>query len=230
MRSHQAADSARAHSLYRLAVLVVPIGLGLVAAALSMLVGHMAVHLCGWPATISCDFGVPVVWTALRGGLWAAAVVATADAVAFVRNPDGGAASRLGLWALWGPLVVVTTWKTMRDRSLEMPDLVFGAALVGAALILIGCTVAARLPLRKTMVGFVVFGPAIAVMLTPWWGPAVFRAAEHPSAERVEQHRRRVLEQCLREQERVKREDPTAPLSLCESFPISDDAPLPPAP
>ncbi len=69
VRSYQTVDSARAHSLYRLAVLVVPIGLGLVAVALSMLVAHMAVHLCGWPATISCDFGVPVVWTALGGWL-----------------------------------------------------------------------------------------------------------------------------------------------------------------
>ncbi len=155
-------------------------------------------------------------------------MVATADAVGFVRNPDKGAARRLSLWALWGPLVVVTTWKTMQDRSLEMPDLVLGAALVVAALILIGYTVAARLPLRRTVVGLVVAGPVIAVLFTPWWGPAVFRAAEHPSAERVEQHRRRVLQRCLREQERL-RADPNAALPLCESFPISDDAPLPPA-
>ncbi len=221
--------SARAHALYRLPVLVVPFGLGLVAVALSMLVAHMAVHLCRWPATISCDLGVPVVWTALRGALWAAAVVATADAVAFVRNPDAGAAWRLWLWALWGPLVMVTTWKTMQDRSLEMPDLVLGATLVDAALILIGYTVAARLPLRKTVVGLAFAGPAIAVLLTPWWGPAVFRAAEQPSAESVEQHRRRVLKQCLREQERL-RADPNAALPLCQSFPIPDDAPLPPAP
>lgn len=113
----------RGHAVDRLAVrlaaLIVPVGLGATALAHSALTTHMAVHLCGWPATVSCDFGVPVVWWVLIAGLWTIVAVVTIDALTFIRKPKRDSAWRLLGWAVWGPTLVATTIATMQDRTLH---------------------------------------------------------------------------------------------------------------
>jgi hypothetical protein len=226
-REEPRADTAWVH---RALTLVVPVGLSLVAFVHWGLVQHMAVHLCRWPATVSCLLGVPFVWEVLIGGLWLVALVATLDTVAFVATPDATAPVRIALWAAWGPLVVATTGATMLDRTLHTADLVLGVVLVLAALVLVAATVRARFPVHARALAVLFAGPVIAVALLPAWAPSAFRAAEHPDPARAERHRLRVLEACLQEQERQRASNSDVALPLCEAYPVPTDAGVPPLP
>lgn len=214
----------------RLAALVVPVGLGAVALAHTGLVIHMAVHLCGWPATVSCDFGVPVVWWVLLAGLWGVAVVAAVDAAAFVWAPTRSARWRLLSWGLWGPAVVVTTVATMQDRELHALDIVLGSFLVAAALVLLASTVWSWLPVSRTVVvaGFAV--PLLAVVAVPVWAPAAFQATERAEPARQERARRQASEECQQRLAEGREADVPAGAAqpACEIYP-APEGPTPPA-
>lgn len=214
----------------RLAALVVPLGLGAVALAHTGLVTHMGVYLCGWPATVSCDFGVPVVWWVLIAGLWGVAAVAAVDAVAFVWAPIRSARWRLLSWGVWGPAVVVTTVATMQDRELHALDLALGSFLVAAALVLVASTVWARLSVSRTVVvaGFAV--PLLAVAAAPVWAPAAFQATERAEPARQEAARRQASEEC--QQRLAEAREANAPAGAaqpaCEIYP-APEGPTPPS-
>lgn len=136
--AHWAADGElRARGLALLALCDM-VGLLLVGLLIGALIEHMAVHLCGWPATVSCDRGLPFVWTALRVFVWGCVLLAGADLLAFVRGPTASAAGRVKAWAAWGPAVVLVVLSRVTDRQLEAGDVVLGSALLLTALFLVG--------------------------------------------------------------------------------------------
>jgi hypothetical protein len=175
-KTQWAADGElRARGLALLALCDV-VGLLLVALFVGALIDHAAVHLCGWPATLSCDQGVPVVWTALRVFLWSCVLLAGADLLAFVLDPTAGAARRVKAWAAWGPSLVLVTLNRMADRELEAGDVVLGAVLLLAALVLVGRAVAERAGIPERRVAFALAPFAAVIATAPAWAPAAFAA------------------------------------------------------
>lgn len=175
---HWAEDGAlRARGLVLLALCDV-VGLLLVAQFVGVLIEHMAVHLCGWPATLSCDVGMPVVWPVLRMFVWGCVLLASADLIVFVRNPTLAAAGRVKAWGAWGPAVVLVAFNRMADRELEAGDVVLGSALLLVALVLVGRAVAERaaIPERRVAKAFAPLAVVIATTLA--WAPAAFTAVE----------------------------------------------------
>lgn len=206
----------------RMPVLVVPAGLVLLAEVLSALTDHAAVHLCGWPAMIACDPGVPVVWSVLVGGLRTVGVVATVDAALFVRAPSPPGGRRLLWWAVWGPAVAVTTVVTMRDRTLGWADLVLGVGLVAVALGLLAWTASDRLSLPRPVLVAVLAVPMVAVVLLPAWAPVAFRWAEQAAPAREDAARREASRRCLAN--RAAGAVPAGEADVaCEVYPESTD-------
>lgn len=204
-----------------LAVMIVPTGLALVAVAQTVLIQHLAVHLCRWPATVSCDVGVPIVWWGLTAGLWGVVATATADAARFVVAPDSSARSRLLAWAAWGPAVVATTWIGMQDRTLHREDLLAGTVLVLWALALVAHSVWSRQLLPKPALIAILSGLAMAAVFIPAWAPAAFRSADRAAPAHESEARRRASEKCLENQARRRSSDrsPDEALLACEIFP-----------
>jgi len=188
---HWAEEGAlRARGLALLALCDV-VGLLLVAQFVGLLIDHMAVHLCGWPATVSCDRGLPVVWTALRVFVWGCVLLASADLIAFVRNPTPDAAGRVKGWAAWGPAVVLVTFNRMADRELEAGDIVLGSALLLVALVLVGRTVAERTAVPERRIAMALAPIAMVIATTLAWAPAAFTAVERAEeARKVRQSER----------------------------------------
>lgn len=177
----------RARGLVLLALCDV-VGLLLVAQFVGVLIDRMAVHLCGWPATLSCDRGLPVVWPVLRMFVFGCVLLAGADLIAFVRKPTLLAVGRVKAWAAWGPAVVLVTFNRMADRELEAGDMVLGSALLLVALVLVGRTVAERAAIPERRVAKALAPLAVVIATTLAWAPAAFMAVER--AEDAEKARR----------------------------------------
>lgn len=161
----------------RLLAMVVPLGMLLVALVQSSLIAHGGVHLCRWPATISCDRGVPLMWPILSAAGWLLACVATVDWALFATRGRRDSGSRLFAWLVWGPYVALCTVLAIEGRAIDGVDLALGMTVVVSALLIVAAAITGwtGIPQRWALM---LLSPLIAAaLLVPLWAPAAFRAA-----------------------------------------------------
>jgi hypothetical protein len=219
MGPEEDAERPRASALRILAV-AVPVGMALVALAESTLIEFAGVHLCRWPATISCEIGMPVVWSGLRWLLWVFVVVSAVDAMLFLGRPSAEGGRRVLAWALWGPSVVFVTVFAGQDRTLEGGDLVLGALLLLAGLAITGRTLAVRAGWPERRVAIALAPLILVVGTVPLWAPPAFREVERRAPLWEDDARRRASQECLRRQEAgVRKAAPGSALPACEIYP-----------
>lgn len=209
----------------RVVAAAVPMGLALVVLLESSLIAAAGRHLCGWPAHVSCAFGVPVAWSVLGWLLWGFVVVAAVDVMGFLGRPDAAAAKRIVGWAAWGPGTVVMTFVAALDREIDGGDLLIGVMVLLSGLALSERMLAGRVPARLAALCWLVIGPLVIAALTvPWWAPAAFRDARAAEPSREEQFRRLQSERCL-----ATMDDPGPPSGepqpACEIWPVPTDRP-----
>lgn len=161
----------------RLLAMLVPLGMLFVALVQSTLISQAGVHLCHWPATISCDRGVRFVWPALGLAGWVLAGVACVDWALFAIRRSRAAGRRLLGWLAWGPSVGLCTLLAVEGGRIDGVDLVLGMTVVVSALWLLARTIAGWTRLSERAV-LALLSPMIAgALLAPVWGPSAFRAA-----------------------------------------------------
>lgn len=206
----------------------VPCGLALVALLESSLIGMAGRHLCGWPATISCAFGVPLAWSVLGWVLWGFVIVAAVDVMRFLARPEAGAANRIVVWAAWGPATVVMTIVAAQDRVIDGGDLLIGMVILLTGLALSERMLAFRLPVRLALLRWLLIGPlAVAALTVPLWAPVALSDAREAEPSREDALRRRQSEQCIAGMDEP-RPPSTEPQPACEVWPLPDDGVTPP--
>lgn len=138
-------------------------------------VPHAAVHLCKWPATISCDAGVPALWWTLAIALTAIVVAGVVDCLWLRAHTRAGPVRTL-LYGGWAVAVAINFPLRVQDRELSGTDLVAGAALVVGGTVLAGWTLASRPAAgrraRRAAWGAtvaLVISAVIVVSLSPGW-------------------------------------------------------------
>lgn len=162
---------------WRLFAMVVPLGMLLVGVVQSSLISQAAVHLCGWPATISCDRGVPVVWVSLSLAVWVLAGVAIADWALFVMRGRPDAGRRLLAWMAWGLYTALCTLLAIEGGMIDGVDLALGMTVVVSALWILARTFAGWTRLSERAALAMLSPLIVAALLAPIWAPAAFRAA-----------------------------------------------------
>ncbi len=164
-----------------LALLVAPILLLLWGFFVLLAIPHAGVHLCKWPATISCDRGVPVVWWLLDGALTLVVIGGLVDALpAFRAHTTGDRRWRVGLYGLWGVNLATLFLAAAPDRELAAGELVVGTLTIVAGLMLVAWTVASlrtvRGARRRTVAVWVLAAVvAVATSITVALSPGRFQ-------------------------------------------------------
>lgn len=162
---------------WRLFAMVVPLGMLFVGLVQSSLISQAAVHLCRWPATISCDRGVPVVWVALGIAVWLLAGVAIVDWVLFVMRGRGDAGQRLMAWLAWGPYTALCTLLAIEGGAIDGADVALGMTVVVSALWILALTMAGWTGLSERAALGMLSPLILAALLAPIWAPEAFRTA-----------------------------------------------------
>lgn len=211
----------------RAVAVAVPCGMALLALLLSMAVDFAGVHLCGWPATISCGHGLPVAWSLLRWLLWGFAIASAVDAAFFLGSPTRDAGNRLLVWAGWGPATFVATVAAGMDRRLDLGEVLVGAVVLVVGLVNAARVIAARSPLSGRAVAVAVMPLIVVAATAPLWVPPALVAVRDAEPTREERARRRAAEQCERVQQAGGGRPEAGALPACE---VVDPVPGPTPP
>jgi hypothetical protein len=138
-------------------------------------VPHAAVHLCKWPATISCDGGVPALWWTFAVAMTAIVAAGIADCL-WLRARSRAGPVRTLLYGGWVVAVVINFLSRVQDRELSGTDLVAGAVLVIGGTVLAGWTLASRPSAGRrarraawATTAASVVGAVVVVSLSPGW-------------------------------------------------------------
>ena len=152
---------------------------------------HAAVHLCRWPATISCETGVPTVWWLLDGGLTLIVACGLLDSfwLSF-RTRTTRRYWRVTLYSLWSVNLFTLFIVSIPDRELSSDELVLGTLITLAGLALAVWSVASLPPIRRsrvlsvtawTLAATLAVSSIITVALSPGW----FERARSERSDRV---------------------------------------------
>lgn len=162
---------------WRLFAMVVPLGMLLVGLVQSSLISQAAVHLCRWPATVSCDRGVPAVWVSLSLAVWVPAGVAITDWALFVMRGRPDAGRRLLAWLAWGPYTALCTLLAIQGGVIDGVDVALGMTVVVSALWILARTIAGWTRVSERAALAMLSPLIVAALLAPVWAPMAFRAA-----------------------------------------------------